>query len=262
VSVLGAGRAQAAAAERAEGLQAELDPARLPRHVAIIMDGNGRWARRRRLPRIMGHQAAPESVRAVIEAAGEIGVKALTLYTFSAENWRRPKREVAALMELIEHNLRRELEELNEKGVRVRHLGRKQELPASLQRELARAEETTAGNQGLGLNLAINYGARQEIAEAAARLAEAARAGRLAPEQIDEAALAGALYLQGMPDPDLLIRTGGEMRVSNFLLWQIAYAEICVTPVLWPDFRREHFLEALLEYQRRKRRFGGLDHAV
>ena len=244
-----------------EELLRQLDPARLPRHIAIIMDGNGRWARRRHRPRISGHQAAPKSVRAVIEAAAELGVRALTLYTFSAENWQRPRKEVTALMGLIERNLRRELAELKTKGVRVRHLGRKEELPSSLRRVLAQAEEATAGNTRLQVNLAINYGARREIAQAAASLARAAQAGKLSPDEIDEEAFSQALYLKEMEDPDLLIRTGGEMRVSNFLLWQIAYAEIWVTPVLWPDFRRIHLLQALVDYQRRKRRFGRLNDA-
>jgi undecaprenyl diphosphate synthase len=241
-----------------EAREEGLDPGRIPRHVAIIMDGNGRWAQARGLPRVVGHRAGSDSVRAVIEGCNELGVAYLTLYTFSAENWRRPRLEVEALMALIEENMRREVEELHQKGVRVQAIGRLHELPQSLQDELARTQAFTRENKKLVLTLAINYGGRAEIVDAAARLAEQAARGALRPEDLDEEAFARSLYTAEMPDPDLLIRTAGEMRVSNYLLWQIAYAEIWVTPVFWPEFRREHLVEAIREYQRRTRKFGGV----
>ena len=245
--------------EEAE-LQARLDPARRPRHVAIIMDGNGRWAEERGLPRWAGHRAGSESVRAVVEASPDLGISILTLYTFSAENWRRPREEVELLLGLIEENLLRELEELKAKGVRVQVLGRVDELPASLQQAFGRVVSETRHNHILTLNLAVNYGGRREILDAALRLARRVQQGELELPAISEEVFAQHLYLPDLPDPDLLLRTGGEVRVSNYLLWQIAYAEIWVTPVLWPDFRRVHLLQALLAYQQRQRRFGGLNH--
>lgn len=212
----------------------------VPRHVAIIMDGNGRWARERGLPRIEGHRAAAEAIRSVIEACPPLGVEVLTLYTFSVENWRRPKREVDALMVLIEENLRREADELNEKGVSIRAVGRLQELPASLQAELGRVRKMTEKNRRLRLYLALNYGGRAEIADAVAAIARKIERGKLAAGDVSEELIAKHLYDPEMPDPDLLIRTAGEMRISNYLLWEIAYTEVWVTPVLWPDFRREH----------------------
>ena len=221
------------------------------------MDGNGRWARERGLPHLAGHRAGRQSIRESVEACGELGIAYLTLYTFSAENWRRPEAEVQALMMLIEEALRAELDELNGRDVRVRGLGRKQELAESLQQEIARAEALTAANGGLTLQIALNYGGRQEILDAAVALAREAAAGRLDPDRIDEPRFRESLYRPDAPDPDLLIRSGGEFRVSNYLLWEIAYTEIHVTPVLWPDFRKVHLYQALLDYQGRRRRFGG-----
>ncbi len=229
-----------------------------PQHVAIIMDGNGRWAAERSLPRLAGHEAGVESVRAVIETAPEVGVKQLTLYSFSSENWKRPANEVEQLMVLMVESLRRELPELHEKGVRFRHLGRKDRLPAELRDEFARAETLTAANTRVTVNVAVDYGGRDEIVAAARAAAEAARAGTLDPADLDEARFAALLPLPDLPDPELLIRTGGEHRISNFLLWRVAYTELWVTPVLWPDFRRPHFSEAIADFQRRERRFGGV----
>jgi len=246
---------------RVEELRAQLSESRLPRHIAIIMDGNGRWARARGLSRLEGHRAGRESIRETVAACGDIGVGYLTLYTFSAENWRRPENEVRALMQLIEHALDEEIEPMHAKGVRLRVLGRRTDLPASLQEAIAKAEAMTARNEGLVLQLAINYGGRQEILDAAVGLAKDVAEGRLALDAIDESHLTRHLYLPDSPDPDLLIRTGGDLRVSNYLLWEIAYSEICVLPVLWPDFRREDLYAALTQYQSRERRFGGVRDA-
>lgn len=235
-----------------------LDPKRLPRHIAVIMDGNGRWARQRGLPRVEGHRRGELAVREVVERCGELGIEHLTLYTFSAENWRRSEDEVQALMRLIEFVARKEIHDLHRKGVRLRVLGRLHELPPSLQEELERDINLTRENTGLNLNLAINYGGRAEIVDAARRLAELARRGRLDPADIDEDLLARELYYPGLPDPDLLIRTGGEMRISNFLLWQVAYSELWVTPTLWPDFDGAELVEALRAFQSRERRFGAV----
>lgn len=231
----------------------------LPRHVAVIMDGNGRWARQRLLHRIEGHRRGIESVRAVVRAAGELGIDYLTLYAFSKENWRRPKMEVATLMQLLERFLREEIGELNKNNVRLQTIGARDDLPPRVLRQLRKTEAATAKNSGLTLILALSYGARDEILRAVRRIAAAAAAGRLSPDAVNEAAFAAHLDTAGIPDPDLLIRTSGELRVSNFLLWQISYAEFVVSPVLWPDFRREHFLEALREFGARRRRFGGVD---
>jgi len=230
----------------------------IPRHVAVIMDGNGRWARTRALARIRGHRAGVESVRSVVRTAGEIGVQYLTLYAFSQENWSRPKSEIAALMHLLDAFLRSEVAELNQNNVRLEAIGQIEDLPARVRRQLSLSEEATAANTGLTLILALSYGARREIASAARELARQAVRGGLSPDQIDETLLAEHLYTRKYPDPDLLIRTSGEFRVSNFLLWQISYAEFVISPVLWPDFRREHFLDAIREYGRRQRRFGRL----
>jgi undecaprenyl diphosphate synthase len=250
--------AQPAASE--QELLASIDRSRLPRHVAIIMDGNGRWARGRHLPRVAGHRAGRDSARAIIGACDDLGIENLSLYTFSAENWRRSRTEVRALMHLIETTLRRELPELHKRGARVQGIGRREELPASLQAELDRVWETTRDNPGLGLYLCINYGGRTEIVDAARSLAREAAAGRLDPETIDEAMFAQHLYRPEMPDPDLLIRSAGEMRLSNFLLWESAYTELWITPVLWPDFGRPELYQAVLDYQRRERKFGGRPH--
>lgn len=239
-----------------EELKARLDRSRMPVHVAVIMDGNGRWARERGLRRLAGHRAGRDSIRDLVAACRELGIKYLSLYTFSAENWQRPRPEVDALMGLIEESLRQELDELDARRVRIRLLGSREGLPSSLVKALGESEERTRENEGLTLQLAINYGGRQEILGAAAALAAETAAGRMKPEEIDEAQFRRHLYLPDSPDPDLLIRTGGELRVSNYLLWQIAYSEIHVTPTLWPDFRRAHLYQALIDWQGRQRRFG------
>ncbi len=235
-----------------------LDRERLPRHIAITMDGNGRWARQRGLPRVEGHRRGERAVRDVVEFCGELGVEHLTLYTFSTENWRRSQDEVGFLMRLIEGVARQQIHELHRKGVRLRILGRLDELPPTLRDELLRDVAMTRENTGLNLNLAINYGGRAEIVDSVRRVAERVALGLLRPEEIDEATLARELYCPEMPDPDLLVRTGGEMRISNFLLWQAAYSEIWVTPTLWPDFTRKDLAEAIRVYQSRERRFGGV----
>ncbi len=236
-----------------------LDPGKLPRHVAIIMDGNGRWARERGRPRIFGHRAGIESVRDVVKACSEIGIKYLTLYTFSRENWRRPRAEVTSLMSMLRDLLRKEVKELDENDVKIETIGRTQDLPEPVRAELLKAIEKTRDNEGLVLVLAISYGGRDEIVDAAARAARAVQEGQITADQIDEKTFEGFLYAPGIPDPDLLIRTSGELRVSNFLLWQIAYAEIWVTDMLWPDFRRGELFRALLDFQKRERRFGGVE---
>lgn len=228
----------------------------LPRHVAIIMDGNGRWARARGLPRVMGHRAGIKSVRAVVEAAREAGVEVLTLYAFSVENWKRPPAEVSTLMRLLNEYLRRELSNLMRNEIRLNVLGDREGLPKLVQQQLARVMENTASNDRMILNLALNYGARAEILQAVRQVAEQVKAGKLKPGQVDEELFSRFLYTDGQPDPDLLIRTSGEQRISNFLLWQISYAELYLTPKLWPDFGKADFLKALSEFQRRERRFG------
>lgn len=230
--------------------------ARLPRHVAIIMDGNGRWAQARHLPRLAGHRAGVRPVRETVRACSELGVEVLTLYAFSVENWNRPKAEVAGLMRALKDTLRREQDELNKNGVRLQTIGHIHDLPASVQKQI---EETCAAlrdNTGLLLNLALSYGGRPEIVDAARSIAEDARAGRLDPATLTEEMFSRRLYTNGLPEPDLLIRTSGELRVSNFLLWQIAYAEIWVTPIAWPDFGREALYEGILDFLGRERRFG------
>ncbi|MBI4054601.1 MAG: isoprenyl transferase [Elusimicrobia bacterium] len=229
-----------------------LDPQRLPRHIAVIMDGNGRWAQERHLPRLAGHRAGVESVREAVRTCARLGIPVLTLYAFSTENWKRPPEEIQELMRLLGYVLDREVEELHANGVRLKTIGRIAELPEFVQTKLRAAAERLKDNSALLLNLALNYGGRQEILDAVC----AARDAGL--ETLDEAALSRHLYTAGLPDPDLLIRTSGEMRLSNFLLWQIAYAELYVTPVHWPDFRRKDLLEAIAQYQRRCRRFGGV----
>lgn len=228
----------------------------VPAHVAIIMDGNGRWAQGRSLPRPFGHQAGMRAVREVVEGSLEAGIEVLTLFAFSRENWQRPAEEISALMSLLEEYIARELAELRQNGVAVRMLGELERLSPSARGAVDRIMGETAGGARLNLNICISYGARAEIARAARLLAEDVAAGRLAPAAINEEAVASKLYTAPWPDPDLLIRTSGEMRLSNFLLWQLAYAELVVTPVLWPDFTRRHLFEAILEFQRRDRRFG------
>lgn len=240
-----------------------LDPVRLPAHVGIIMDGNGRWASRRHLPRVAGHRAGVERVRSIVESAGQLGISSLTLYAFSVENWKRPRAEVETLWRLMQFYLRQELSRLMKNNVRLRAIGRIHELPEPARRELDRCVRETESNSGLTLNLAVNYGGRTEIVDAVNRMIdEAKRGGRLNELRVDEAAIARHLYTSGQPELDLLIRTSGEMRISNFLLWQIAYAELYVTETYWPDFDCAALLEALAAYQKRDRRFGGIRHGA
>lgn len=231
---------------------------KVPQHVAIIMDGNGRWAKQHKLPRLSGHEAGRKSVKTVTMAAMEHGVRYLTLYAFSVENWQRPRDEVQGLMGLLRGVLREELAEMGREGIRLRAIGRLQDLPGAVREELEAAIENTKANTKLDLILALSYGSRVEITEATKAIAREAKAGRLDPETIDEKTITAHLYTHDVPDPDLLIRTSGEMRVSNFMLWQISYAEIYVTPVLWPDFGKKEFAAALADFAKRDRRFGGL----
>lgn len=235
---------------------AGLDPARLPRHIAIIMDGNGRWAKRRGRLRAQGHREGMNAVRRVIRACGELGIPTLTLYAFSTENWKRPAAEVRFLMNLLLEFLRRELAELNRQGVRLTRLGRRERIPSRVLEQIDRAVASTARNRGLQLNLAFNYGGRREILDAVGKLLRTRTR-----KPLNEAEFSRRLYTAGQPDPDLLIRTSGEYRLSNFLLWQLAYTEIVVSPVLWPDFRERDLIEVLKEYQQRERRFGGVEAA-
>ena len=228
----------------------------VPQHIAIIMDGNGRWARGRSLPRPLGHHAGMKAVREVVAGGLDAGVEVLSLFAFSTENWQRPQSEIDALMGLLEEYIAREMDELRERGVRVRVLGDLDRLSESGREAIERVLRHTEGGTALSLNLCISYSSRAEITRAARQLAQAVAQGRLRPDDIDEDALGARLYTAGFPDPDLLIRTSGEMRISNFLLWQLAYAEFYVTPVLWPDFTREHLFGAILDFQRRDRRFG------
>jgi undecaprenyl diphosphate synthase len=235
----------------------KLDLNRLPRHLAVIMDGNGRWAKRRHLPRIAGHRKGTETARITIETCARLKLEALTLYAFSVENWRRPKAEVDFLMQLLREYLRQEMPLIQKNNIRMRFLGRADELPASVQRDTREAMEATAKNTGMVLCVALNYGGRAEIVDAANALMAEHATGE-PRRKLTEADLERHLYTAGLPDPDLLIRTSGEMRVSNFLLWQIAYAEIFVTETLWPDFNRPRLLEAFVEFQKRDRRYGGV----
>ena len=238
----------------------ELDLARLPRHVAIIMDGNGRWAAKRRLPRVAGHRAGADAVRRTVETAARLGLECLTLYAFSTENWKRPRYEIRALMDLLMEYLRKELHSLKENNIQFRMIGRSEELHLSVLEQIRKAELSTFQNTGLRLNIALNYGGRAELVDALRRVAREVAAGRLQAEEVNEEVIARNLYTGSMPDPDLLIRTSGEMRISNFLLWQIAYAEIHVTETLWPDFSERDLFTALIDYQKRKRRFGRVAH--
>jgi len=237
-----------------EALLGRLDFERLPRHVAIIMDGNGRWAANRHLPRVEGHRAGIDAVRDTVETSARLGIPVLTLYAFSVENWKRPDAEIGALMGLLKHYLRAELKSLLRNNIRFRVIGQTERLGRDVREELQIAEARTASNTGMQFNIALSYGGRAEIVEAARR---AIRAG-VDPDALDERLFASFLYTAGQPDPDLMIRTSGEMRVSNFLLWQIAYAEIWVTDALWPDFRARHLLEALIDFQKRDRRYGAI----
>jgi len=247
------------------GLLEKLDVSRLPRHIAVIMDGNGRWAQKRHLPRIVGHSTGTESARTTIETCARLNIEALTLYAFSVENWRRPKTEIEFLMKLLRQYIRNEMPLIQRNNIRMRFLGRPDDLPLAVQKDTRDAIEATAGNTGMVLSIALNYGGRAEIVDAMnALLAERRRHNGHANSTsapITEEQFARYLYTADLPDPDLLIRTSGEMRVSNFLLWQIAYAEIFVTDVLWPDFNRARLFEALLDFQKRERRYGGIEAA-
>jgi undecaprenyl diphosphate synthase len=240
-----------------ETLARQLNFEQLPSHVAIIMDGNGRWAAQRHLPRVEGHRAGIDSVRDVVETSARLGFEVLTLYAFSVENWKRPRTEINTLMTLLKRYLRLELSTLLKNNIRFQVIGRKDELSADVQHELDLAAKQTEPNTGMWFNIALNYGGRTEIVDAARRLIAAG----IGADELDERRFGEFLYTAGQPDPDLLIRTSGEMRVSNFLLWQIAYSEIWVTETLWPDFRRRHLLDAVLAYQKRERRYGGIKPA-
>jgi len=234
----------------------------LPAHVAIIMDGNGRWARNKQLARVEGHREGINSVREIVRLCGEIDIKYLTLYTFSTENWKRPRGEVSALMRLLLKTIRAEVNELNKNNVRLTTIGNLHDLPLPARKGMEAAMDMLKNNSGLTLNLALSYSSRREITEAVRHIADEVKKGRLTPEDIEDETITDHLYTRNIPDPDLLIRTSGELRVSNFLLWQLAYTEIYVTDVLWPDFRRVEFLQAVAEYQKRERRFGKVSEQV
>lgn len=245
--------------ERDWRIATQLDPKRIPAHIAIIMDGNGRWAHQRNYPRIMGHKAGVDPVRVVVETCAQMRLEALTLYAFSVENWKRPRHEVEGLWRLLRFYLRRELPSLMRNDIQLSAIGRLESLPSPVQQEIQSVMDKTALNRGMRLNLAINYGGRTELVDAINAMLDNARVeGNLDSLEITEEGIANHLYTAGLKDPDLLIRTSGEMRISNFLLWQIAYAELYVTPTLWPDFTRTELLEAISDYQNRDRRFGGV----
>jgi|SRR5579875_342760 len=244
--------------EREAELLEKIDLRRLPEHVAIIMDGNGRWAQKRHLPRIAGHRAGVKVARQVIETCARLTIPALTLYAFSLENWRRPQAEVDFLMRLLREYLKKELPVIHRNNIRLLVIGRSAQLPDAVRKDIEKAMRLTAQNTGMKLIVALNYGGRAELVDAFNAILERVRANGLSAFHADEATISNHLYTAGLPDPDLLIRTSGEMRVSNFLLWQIAYAELYITDALWPDFSREKLLEALLNFQRRERRYGGL----
>ncbi|MFH1288285.1 MAG: isoprenyl transferase [bacterium] len=239
-----------------ENLLKLINPGKIPRHIAVIMDGNGRWAKQRGLPRVMGHKAGIEAIKDIVKLCSNMGIHALTLYAFSVENWHRPKTEVNSLMKLLKIFLRNEIEELHQKNVRIITIGRIQELPLFAQQEIYNVIERTKNNTGLILNLALNYSGRVDILEAVGKIIEKIESSGLNLKKFNEETFADFLYTADLPEPDLLIRTSGEYRISNFMLWQIAYTEIWITNVLWPDFRGTHLLEAILDYQKRKRRFG------
>ena len=241
-----------------EFLLRQIDPRRLPAHVAIIMDGNGRWAARRHQPRVAGHRAGAEAVRATVESAARLGISCLTLYAFSTENWKRPRLEVEALMGLLREFLRKEIRSLKENNIRFQTIGREEGLESAVKREIEHARRETGGNSGMLLSIALNYSGRSEILHACRRLVNEFVASNRDPSEISEFDFERHLFTAGLPDPDLLIRTSGEMRVSNFLLWQIAYSEIHVTETLWPDFRRASLFEAIIEFQKRERRYGDI----
>ncbi|WP_020594865.1 isoprenyl transferase [Spirosoma panaciterrae] len=243
-------------------MKEHINPSNLPQHIAVIMDGNGRWAKRQGAARVFGHRSAIKAVREVTEGCAELGVKYLTLYAFSTENWNRPKFEVDALMTLLVHTIRDEIKTLMNNNVRLATIGNTDSLPSDCRRELAEAIRETSQNTGLTLILALSYSGRWEIVEAAKKLAEDVRDGKLTPDQIDETAFSQQLTTGGIPDPELMIRTSGEMRISNFMLWQLAYAELYMPDVLWPDFRKVHLYEAIVNYQQRERRFGKISEQL
>ena len=245
-----------------EFLLHQMDPDRLPSHIAVIMDGNGRWAARRNQPRVAGHRVGAEAVRATVETAAQLGISYLTLYAFSTENWKRPRLEVEALMGLLREFLRKEIGSLKANNIRFQTIGREQGLESAVRREIDRARRETGSNTGMVLTVALNYSGRSEIVEACREIAAECLGGRRAPSEITEKDIERRLFTKDLPDPDLLVRTSGEMRVSNFLLWQIAYSEIYVTDVLWPDFRRANLFEAIIEYQKRERRYGDVNPAA
>src|SRR5262245_26086059 len=245
--------------KKAAELLPQIDRTALPSHIAIIMDGNGRWARRRGLPRVAGHRAGINAVREVVEGSAELGIPVLTLYAFSVENWKRPLSEVATLMQLLKEYLNKELENLHKNDIRFRTIGRTDELDPSVQAELQKGMDRTRHNRGMVFNVALNYGGRAEIVDAVNRILQNGGLEAARKDGISEADFAQYLYTAGQPDPDLLIRTSGELRISNFLLWQIAYAEIWVTETLWPDFGKQHLYEAIIAFQKRERRYGGLE---
>ncbi len=234
----------------------DIDPQRLPKHVAIIMDGNGRWARKRALNRIRGHEEGAESVREIVRTSREIGISWLTLYAFSEENWKRPKHEVQALMRLLKRFLKSELNEMLENGIRFQTIGRTSKLPQDVRKLISETANKTSTNKDMVLTLALSYGGRQEIFDAIYKISKGIESGAMTSGEITEQSIVDSLYTAGMPDPDLLVRTSGENRISNFLLWQIAYTEFYITPTLWPDFRKEEYLLAIEEFQKRERRFG------
>jgi undecaprenyl diphosphate synthase len=246
-------------AENGESLLSRIDPGALPAHIAIIMDGNGRWARRRGLPRVAGHRAGIRAVRETVEGAAELGISVLTLYAFSVENWKRPPAEVRTLMALLKEYLNKELESIHRNNIRFTTIGRTEQLDISVQQELERAIERTKFNTGMTFAVALNYGGRAEIVDAVNRILTNGRSHGEPKGPVDEGEFSKYLYTSGLPDPDLLIRTSGELRVSNFLLWQIAYAEMYVTETLWPDFSKKELYEAIIAFQKRERRYGGLE---
>ncbi|MFH0843898.1 MAG: isoprenyl transferase [Pseudomonadota bacterium] len=237
-------------------MMADIDPENLPKHVAIIMDGNGRWAKKRAMNRIIGHEEGTESVREIVRTSRKIGISWLTLYAFSEENWKRPGYEIKGLMKILKRFLKSELDEMMENGIRFQTIGMTNKLPNDVKKSLSETIEKTSQNKGMVLTLALSYGGRQEISEAVRKIAKRIESGDMTSEEINEGIISVFLQTAGMPDPDLLIRTSGEYRVSNFLLWQIAYSEIYITPTLWPEFRKKEYLTAIAEYQRRERRFG------
>lgn len=239
-----------------------IDPQKLPKHVAIIMDGNGRWAKKKTLNRVRGHEEGAESVRNIVRTSREIGISWLTLYAFSEENWKRPEYEVKGLMTLLKRFLKGELDEMLHNGIRFQTIGRTSKLPSDVQKILYETTDKTSQNKDMVLTLALSYGGRQEIFDTIRKISKRIESGDMTSEEISEQLIADYLYTTGMPDPDLLIRTSGEYRVSNFLLWQIAYAEIYITPTLWPDFRKEEYLLAIEEFQRRERRFGASEEQL